>query len=429
MVLAQPATRPDPEIAMPRPSLAIAAALVAGLAPAAPAETLRIATFNAALSRPKPGALMAELVSGESAQAAAISEIVQRVNPDILLVNGFDVDTSGGAARAFRDGFLAVSQNGAPPIMGYAHIHVAASNTGLLTGLDLDGDGRVATAEDLGTRAHGNDSHGYGEFPGQYGFVIFSRLPIVEEAVRSFRTFRWADMPAALINTDADLHDFYGDEARAVLRLSSKSHVDLPVRLANGDLLHILAAHPTPPVFDGPEDRNGKRNHDEIRFWADYVDGANYPVDDRGGTGGLAPGARFVIAGDYNADPFDGDSYANAIRMLLEHPLVQGSATDPTLTPASDGGAAATVRQGGANTAQAGDPRFDTADFGFNRADPASDNPPGNVRVDYILSSRSGLRIVDAGVFWLTPDDPLWPLGEWPHSDHRLVWVDVEVVD
>ncbi len=59
-----------------------------------------------------------------------------------------------------------------------------------------------------------------------------------------------------------------------------------------------------------------------------------------------------------------------------------------------------------------------TADF--------NDNAPGNLRVDYVLRSKS-LRVRDAGVFWPTTDDPLFPLvGTWPFpsSDHRLVWVD-----
>ena len=46
--------------------------------------------------------------------------------------------------------------------------------------------------------------------------------------------------------------------------------------------MHLLVAHPTPPTFDGAEDRNGTRNHDEIRFWADYVRPArgHYMYDD-----------------------------------------------------------------------------------------------------------------------------------------------------
>ena len=38
-----------------------------------------------------------------------------------------------------------------------------------------------------------------------------------------------------------------------------------------GKTFHLLASHPTPPVFDGDEDRNGKRNHDEVRLIADYI--------------------------------------------------------------------------------------------------------------------------------------------------------------
>ena len=55
-----------------------------------------------------------------------------------------------------------------------------------------------------------------------------------------------------------------------MFRLSSKSHWDVPIRIGR-ETVHFLVSHPTPPVFDGPEDRNGTRNHDEIRFWADYV--------------------------------------------------------------------------------------------------------------------------------------------------------------
>ncbi len=40
---------------------------------------------------------------------------------------------------------------------------------------------------------------------------------------------------------------------------------------ANNETTYILANHPTPPVFDGAEDHNGTRNHDEIRLWAEYV--------------------------------------------------------------------------------------------------------------------------------------------------------------
>jgi hypothetical protein len=53
------------------------------------------------------------------------------------------------------------------------------------------------------------------------------------------------------------------------------------------------------------------RNHDKIRLWADYISRprrSSYLYDDKGRRGGLRPGSRFVIAGDLNADPYDGDS-------------------------------------------------------------------------------------------------------------------------
>ena len=75
------------------------------------------------------------------------------------------------------------------------------------------------------------------------------------------------------------------------------------------------------PVFDGPEDRNGRRNHDEIRLLADYITPAksSYLTDDQGVRGGLAEEAAFVILGDMNADPHDGASRSHAARQLLEH--------------------------------------------------------------------------------------------------------------
>jgi hypothetical protein len=124
--------------------------------------------------------------------------------------------------------------------------------------------------------------------------------------------------------------------------------------------VHFLVSHPTPPVFDGPEDRNGTRNYDEIRFWADYITPgkAGYIYDDNGQWGGLKPGSLFVIAGDQNSDPNDGDSIPGSIQLLLDHPLV-----NTKVTPASEGAVEASLLQGGANLTHISDPAYDTADF------------------------------------------------------------------
>jgi hypothetical protein len=243
--------------------------------------------------------------------------------------------------------------------------------------------------------------------------VVLSNLPFDAAAVRTFQRFLWKDMPNARWPRDptSGAH-FYDEEARQVLRLSSKSHWDIPLRIGERRI-HFWVCHPTPPVFDGPEDRNGKRNHDEIRLLADYLSPkrSGYLRDDQGRSGGLPDGASFVIAGDLNADPWDGDSVEGAAAQLLNHPRINRKQV-----PSSRGAVEDAQRQGLANTTHRGDPAHDTADF--------SDRRSGNLRIDYVLPS-SDLRVVDGGVFWPTADEPTRPLIAC--SDHRLVWVDVQI--
>lgn len=365
---------------------------------------VRIATFNASLNRPAAGDLRRDLASGENAQARNVAEIIQRTRPDVLVLQEFDHEP--GNAELFAENYLRVSQGGADPI-DYPYLFTAPVNTGVPTGLDLDRDGRTDGP---------GDAQGFGDFPGQYGMVVYSRYPIDTAGVRTFQHLLWKDMPGALLPTDPETgQPWYDAAALDVLRLSSKSHWDVPVRVGRRTV-HVLASHPTPPVFDGPEDRNGRRNSDEIRFWRDYVSApgkARWIVDDTGRRGGLGPRAHFVVAGDLNSDPFDGDSLPGSIGQLLDHPRV-----NTTQTPSSAGAVEAAERQGGINLEHRGPAAHDTADFS---------EPPGNIRADYVLPSTS-LRITDAGVFWPTSDDPLSRLtGEFPFpsSDHRLVWVDV----
>ena len=164
---------------------------------------------------------------------------------------------------------------------------------------------------------------------------------------------------------------YYSEDAMAKFRLSSKSHWDLPIKIGEKNL-HFLVCHPTPPVFDGPEDKNGCRNHDEIRLWSDYVSGkAEYLYDDAGKKGGLKAGEHFVVAGDLNADPVDGDSRDGAINLLLNSEMVNAA-----VGPKSTGGKHWADTQGGANAKHKGDPAMDTADFNDKRV--------GNMRIDYV---------------------------------------------
>jgi hypothetical protein len=375
-----------------------------GILPAAaadrPAGLVRIATFNCSLNRASDGALRHDLATPGNAQAAAVAEIIQRVRPDILLLEEFDYDAGGVALRDFQSNYLDRSQNGSAPLR-FGHSFFTESNTGQPSGYDLNNDGRVHGGE---------DALGFGEFPGQYAMALLSRFPIDARHARTFRKFLWRDMPAALLPPG-----WYSPEELAVLPLSSKSHWDVPVRIGKMTL-HLLASHPTPPAFDGPEDRNGRRNHDEIRFWSDYLDEAPYIRDDAGKRAGFR-GKAFLIMGDQNSDPVDGGSLNDAIGTLLAHPRV-----DARFVPQSSGGPEASAVQGGANAAQRGDPRFDTGDF--------NDRAVGNLRVDYLLPSK-GLEVCGGGVFWPSQTGPaarlVWGDQPPPSSDHRLVWIDVNV--
>ncbi|HXV33769.1 MAG TPA: endonuclease/exonuclease/phosphatase family protein [Gaiellaceae bacterium] len=372
-------------------------------------ERFRFATFNASLNRNTEGQLIADLSTPANAQARTVAEIIQRTRPEVLLINEFDFDAGNVALRLFQDNYLSVSQNGAAPIV-YPYRYTAPSNTGIPSGFDLNNNGAIGGPD---------DAFGFGFFPGQFGMAVYSKHPILSSKIRTFQHFLWKDMPGALLPDDPATPapaDWYSPEELAVFRLSSKSHWDVPVRI-DGDTIHFLVSHPTPPVFDGPEDRNGTRNSDEIRLWADYITpgpASWYIYDDAGKRGGLAPYSRFVIAGDQNSDPLDGDSIPGSIQQLLDHPLV-----NTKMTPSSKGAVEATALQGGANTTHRSDPKFDTADF--------SDTAPGNLRADYVLPRKS-MKIVGSGVFWPVQADPLFRLTgvfPFPSSDHRLVWIDV----
>jgi hypothetical protein len=405
--------------------IAVTAALTvsARVASAGPGQPtpLRFATFNASLNRNIDGQLMSDLAVPGNAQADAVAEIIQRIRPDVLLINEFDYDAGGVALQGFLDNYLGVP-HGDAEIIEYPYTFIAPSNTGIHSGLDLNNDTLFDPVASPFNFVYANDSFGFGWFPGQFGMAVLSRYPIDTSNVRTFQQFLWKDMPGAMLPTNPDGSSWYTPEALDIFRLSSKSHWDVPIQI-DGKTVHFLTSHPTPPVFDDPDiDQNGTRNNDEIRFWADYIipSRSGYIYDDNGQSGGLPPGALFVIAGDQNSDPFDGDSVPGSIQQLLEHPLV-----NTKVTPDSEGGPEQAILQDENNDLHLGDPAFDTADFSE-----ASFGGPGNLRADYVLP-RKQLLIFDAGVFWPTTDDPLFRLTGFGFpvvsSDHRLVWVDVRV--
>lgn len=362
--------------------------------------TLRVMTYNTSLHGKRAGELVEELEKG-SQRAKQIAEIVLLVDADIVLLNEFDYDPQHRAAQLFQKQYLDAVPGGRP----YSEWFVAAVNTGVPTGLDLNRNQSTTDPE---------DAFGFGQYPGQYGMAVFSRFPILRDQVRTFQMLPWSAMPDAM-QPKTDEGQYYAENVWRTLRLSSKSHWDIPIQTPHG-VVHLLASHPTPPVFDGAEDRNGCRNHDEIRFWNDYLDGgasADYIVDDQGRRGGLGKVDSFVLCGDLNADPTDGDGVRSAIKKLLNHPRLAGAGN-----PSSDGAKAAAESQRGINLQHAGDPAYDTADF--------QDRTSGNLRCDYVLPSLPW-TIVAQGVFWPAPAPKTTPwIERLKASDHRPVWVDLK---
>ncbi|WP_081933532.1 endonuclease/exonuclease/phosphatase family protein [Shewanella mangrovi] len=371
------------------------------------AKQLKIATFNVSMEGsnylekgqkiPSPSKLQTLLQNDDNPQIRNIAEILQRVRPDIVLLNEFDyIADADKGVKAFIKRYLNQSQQGAAAI-DYPYFYIAPVNTGVPSPFDLDHDGKASGV--------GGDAWGFGYYPGHYGMVVLSRYPIDREHIRSFQHLKWSSMPGALRPFDPQTQQsWYTDEQWQQLRLSSKSHWDIPVNV-DGQWLHVLAAHPTPPVFDGPEDRNGKRNHDEIRLWADYLtggDAAAYIVDDQGHKGGFGGQARFVFVGDMNSAPYKTAEQSGAVRQLLDHPLVNGS-----FVPTSKGGAA----------------------YVPDNSESKSFTASWKERADYVLPSKAGMKIVDGGVFWPEKSSPLYRLIKTrsASSDHRLVWLTVEL--
>lgn len=376
-------------------------------APAAPAGTLRIAVFNIRVLSTEKILDVDSLGRGRDPQLVAAARIIRDVRPDVLVLNELWHDVAAherdGApldlnARRFARAYLAPGDEG----IDYPHAFAAPCNTGRPSGFDLNGDGVTAGPDDIGTPRWADDAWGWGRAPGEFSIGVLSRVPIDGAGARTFARFLWKDLPGHHMPPG-----FYAPEAAARVPLSSKSHWDLPL-LVEGDTLHLFLCVPTPGIFDGPEDRNGRRNFDEIGFWVRYLAGDPALYDDRGVRGGFRSLAPFVIAGDLNAFEAQDTRFGGrvAIRQLLEHPRIAD--TGPWLTS-----------PGAAHGVETGPPAFRERDTLIG--------PSFRARLDYVLPSR-GLEIAGGGVWW--PDPAADPEGQRlaeAASDHRLVWLDVRL--
>lgn len=319
-----------------------------------------MATYDVELNRKGPGLMLRDITRADP-QVKAITQVVAHIAPDVLLLQGIDYDIDLLGITALRDHFT--SQG-----LKFPHLSMRAPNTGLPTGLDMNGDGRSHTPA---------DAQGYGKFRGASGMALLSRWPI--DLVQDFSDLRWRDLPDAKLAAIDGL-PFPSEEAQAIQRLSTTGHLHVAVDHPNGPIALLLFAA-GPPVFDGPEDLNGLRNADEIRLWYHLLDGKLGPP----------PQPPFLLMGGANLDPEKGEGRHAAIQALLTDPRLQ----DPL--------------------AQAGP----TVDW--------REPTPGDLRVDYVLPSAD-LEIINAGVFWPKPDAPdheLLSVKDIRASRHHMVWVDI----
>lgn len=254
------------------------------------ADTVRVATFNTELSRKGPGLLLRDVAALKEPQVIAVLEQIKDARPDIIVLQGIDYDLQNLALAALAD------------TLDFPYYFSAPPNAGRMTSLDLDGNGKTGEPR---------DAQGYGRFFGQGAMALLSKHPILVDEVQDYSALLWRDMPGAIL-PQVDAAPFPSAEAQAIQRLSSNGHWAVPVQHPTFGRITILTYHATPPVFDGPEDLNGRRNHDETAFWALYMDGIFSPP----------PEGQFILMGDANLDPENGDGRSAAISALLNDPRI-----------------------------------------------------------------------------------------------------------
>jgi hypothetical protein len=111
---------------------------------------VRVATFNIQELDREKIFQRDESGIGTHPQARAAATIIQRIRPDVIVLNEVDHYWEQGVrglsayAHRFVDFYL---KTGEAPL-DYPYVLIAPNNTGVLSGLDLNGDGKVATEAD-----------------------------------------------------------------------------------------------------------------------------------------------------------------------------------------------------------------------------------------------------------------------------------------
>lgn len=354
------------------------------------ADDLRVATLHADITADPTGEmpvedLIASLSTGNHTQARAVAQTVQINDPDVIVLTGVTYDKDHRILDLLQ-GYFAAGQHSESGV-DYPYSFTADTNSGRDSGVDLDGDGTIGGP---------GDAVGYGDYAGQYGTVIFSKYPIVEEDVRTFREFLWSDLPNASMPRDE-----YSSLESSVLRLNETSMWDVPLDI-DGEAVHVISSSVASP----PDASNAEREDDMRRVIADYVEGrAWYLYDDDGETGHMTPGTPFVMAGVPAAEAGE----AGNLDVLLESPVLRDTRPE-VVTEVSEEDHPASV-------------------WASDQVETRYGNPGQGVRASFVLPSTS-LDVNGSGVFWPAEGEYGYEVVD-PDSvyslEDRLVWLDLTI--
>ena len=208
-------------------------------------DTLRVVTFNIEDVRG------VDVDDPGHRRLLLVADILDSLDADIILLNEIAVEQSASGEPTNRSAsnglrFVQTFLN-RPGVPGYS-VYQPLSNTGVHSGYDLDNSGRAVSrftvprpaslsgnppAQTDADRAYGNDSWGFGTFPGQYAMALLVRdgLTIAYNDIRTYRSFRWSSLPDALRPVRRDGRPWYDDDEWAEMPLSSKTHAVVPVQV------------------------------------------------------------------------------------------------------------------------------------------------------------------------------------------------------
>lgn len=345
----------------------------------------------------------AKLLDGADEQAGAAAQVIAKFAPEIISINELQFDIEGipslgspGAPSSTQPGtFDGGAQNAKRLAERVAALNPAAAFS--FTVLTVGNSGFKWAGPTLGNPSF--VLRGWGDWPGRFNSAILTKFPIAYDKIRVINEFAWDALPD---NSIDKMKTEIGTSVPAGFPLFEKGILVVPVEIAPGQLLHMVMHHPVAPAFEAI---NPYRHFDELHGLKLFLDGTLPGVEP------LPVGARFVVIGDLNADPEDGDSLDGGIEPILGHPALN------VFFPAGSG-------TKGTNG------KYNTYLSGCGKDDGTTVDDPTTkfqMQLDYILPSKTFGAAQVGEIFF--PDFQSQKadfLLACQASDHRFLYVDVE---